>query len=361
VNGEQLAHWRMRTQRLTGEPLKTPEEVVGRLGAVQSQDYAPAKWSLGQRTPAEVDDTAVEQAVADGAILRTHVLRPTWHFVLPEDVVWMLELTGPRVHVQNGYRRLGLDEELLAKTGRMIADALRGGNQLTRKQLADVLSSAGVERTGFRLGYVLMHAELTGLICSGAPAGKHQAYALLADRAPQAKSLSRDDALAELTRRYFTGHGPATVKDFRWWSSLTLADIQRGLEMVGHELQCETYGGLTYWFAELPPATVPDGPRVDLLQTYDECIVGYSESRGVLDVAGLDKVITTGGRPVYNHAVFLDGQVVGRWKRTLRTDTVHIETILHTALDEAQTRALQAAADAHGAFVGRTATVAVTG
>jgi hypothetical protein len=350
-----IAQWRLHNLRLEGEPLPAPEAVVGWLGAVQSQDYGPAKWSLAQRTPG-AGDAAVERAFADGAILRTHVLRPTWHFVSPAEIRWLLALTGPRVHGLNAsyYRRLGLDGATFRKSDAVLAGALQGGAQLTRRQLAAALEGAGVELGGGRLAYLLMHAELDAIVCSGAPRGRQQTYALLEERAPQAPPLAHEQALAELTVRYFTSHGPATVKDFGWWSSLTAADIRQGLELAGSRLRREAVDGVDYWFAGSPPPTRPASPAVHLLQGYDEYLVGYSQSKSVLNLAGRALLQT---RPVFNGAAILDGQLVGHWKRTVGRDTVAFEVALYEPFDDAQTKALQAAADRHGEFLGLAATV----
>jgi hypothetical protein len=350
----------MRSLRLAGAPFGAPAEVVGWLGAVQSQDYGPAKWSLGQRTGG-VADAAVEQAFTDGAILRTHVLRPTWHFVLPADIRWMLELTAPRVHTLNAYmyRRLGLDDAVVARSTALLAGALEGENLRTRKELGAVLEGAGIATAGFRLAYLLMHAELDGVICSGPPRGKQHTYALLDERAPATGSLGREEALAALTLRYFTSHGPATQKDFRWWSSLTAAEVKQGLEMVAPQLEHEVIDDLGYWFAPSPPAPPDPSPTVRLLQGYDEYIVGYSESKYVLDSSGGARSLPLDRVP-FNHAVVLDGQVAGHWKRTLRSDAVTIEAALYQPFADPQARALQAAADRHGAFLGLPATVVCT-
>jgi hypothetical protein len=358
-----IAHWRMHSLRLSGDRLDRPEDVVHWLGAVQSQDYGPAKWSVGDRVRniPEVGDAALDRLFADGAILRTHVLRPTWHFVSPADIRWLLELTGPRVHQLSAYyyRQLGLPLELREKCSALMADALKGGNWLTRKELAAVLAGVGITADAGRLGYIVMHAELDGVICSGPMRGKQHTYALVEERAPQARNLSPDEALTELTVRYFTSHGPATVKDFSWWSSLTLSSIKRGLQLAGSRLQHEIVDGLTYWFAEPPPPSRPASPTVHLLQGYDEYIVGYSESKYALAVAGGVRSVPT-APPIPNGVVILDSQVAGHWKRTLSKDTVVIEAALYQPLDEAQSQALQAVAARHGEFVGRSATVVQT-
>ena len=225
-----LVRERLRNQSLAVSRLRTPGEVVAWLGAAQAQDYAGAKWALGLRAKG-LTDAAVEQAFDEGAILRTHILRPTWHFVAPADIRWMLALSAPRVHAVNAYayRTFELDAAVLARSRAALERALAGGRQLTRLELAKVLQRAGVQADGPRLAHVMMHAELDAVICSGARRGKQFTYALLEERAPRAKVLPRDEALAELTRRYFASHGPATLRDYVWWSGLTARDARAGM------------------------------------------------------------------------------------------------------------------------------------
>jgi hypothetical protein len=303
----------------------------------------------------------MDQAFAHGTILRTHVLRPTWHFVLPADIRWMLELTAPRVHALNAYqyRQLELDDAVLEKCNALIIAALRGGNQLTRKELWTHLESTGIATGGFRLSYLLMNVELRGLICSGGLDGKQHTYALLDERAPQANGLSHDEALSELTLRYFTGHGPATANDFRAWSSLTAADVKKGLAMVASQLENEHIEGLHYWFGTETPAMRAASPTFHLLQAYDEYIMGYKESRFLLDLSGTAGSLPPSGS-TFNHIIILDGQVAGRWKRTLGKDSVVIDAALYAPLDDAQTKALEAAADRYRAFLGLSTSVVRT-
>jgi hypothetical protein len=357
--GLRIARRRMHTQHLAGPRLATPEDVVGWLGAAQSQEYGPAKWSLGQRSDGVSDDD-VEESLAGGAILRTHVLRPTWHFVLPADIGWMLELTAPRVLVQSAYqfRQQGLDEATLRASSEKLARALRGGNHLMRKELKAVLEKAGIDAGGLRLGLVLLNAELRGLICSGARRGKQHTYALLEERAPNARELDRDHALAELTLRYFTSHGPATIKDFGWWSSLKITDIKQGLEMVGPQLNQEEVNGIRYWFADSSGVLEADSPEVHLLQTYDEYVVAYKESRHLVDVSGLARSVD--GRYPFVDSIALDSQLAGHWKRTFKKDEVLIEVALYAPFDEAATQALHTSASEYANFVGRRALIETT-
>src|SRR5438105_4854056 len=270
-----IAHRRLHNQHITRRTLETPQALVEWLGAVQAQDFAAAKWALGLRLQGVKDDD-IEQAFTDGAILRTHVMRPTWHFVSPADIRWLLALTAPRVHAASAYytRKLELDDAVFSGTHAVLANALQGGKQLTRDELASALQQAGIATEGEqRVTYIIMRAELDGIICSGARRGKQFTYALLAERAPQARSLDRDEALAELTTRYFTSHGPATIQDFVWWSGLTVADARAGLAMVTSHLLHETIGGQTYWFPVSRLAEQDLSQTAYLLPNYDEYTV----------------------------------------------------------------------------------------
>jgi hypothetical protein len=350
---------RMRNSGLSGPPAKDWREVLRRFGAMQAQDYGPAKWSLGDRSRGVTNDD-LDRALHKGTLLRTHVLRPTWHFVRPEDIRWLLELTGPRVHAGNSrpYRELGMDEAFTSKSNKLIARALRGGNQLTRKELQDVLSMGGVDTSSRRVGYVMMYAELEGLICSGGLNGKHHTYALLEERAPDAKRLSPDEALAELTLRYFTTHGPATVHDFRWWSSLKVSDIRRGLDLVASQLRNEVVDGKAYWFSGRAPRSRPKAPVVHLLQAYDEYVVGYSETKRLLNLSGTARRLSD--RTLYLGVAVLDGQIAGHWKRTVSKRSLRFDVALYRPFKGARAAALERAADAHGAFLGLPAEVATT-
>ncbi|HLL67528.1 MAG TPA: winged helix DNA-binding domain-containing protein [Micromonosporaceae bacterium] len=358
-----IARRRLCSVGLTGPVAVDLAEVVGRLGAVQAQDYGPTKWSLGQRCVG-LDDVGIDVAFDAGAILRTHVLRSTWHFVRPVDIRWMQELTAPRVHAFNAYyyRQLGLDDALLRRCGDLISAALVGGGALTRKEIATMLERAGIPATGMRLGYILMHAELSALICSGPRSGKQHTYALLDERAAGVAAPERDEALAELTVRYFTSHGPATVRDFAWWSSLTIAEIRRGLDLVRGRLESDTVDDITYWYAAspaVPSQQPPPSPTVLLLWGYDEYIVGYSESKYALDLSGVAR-LGTPDRPAFNGVVVLDSQVAGCWRRTVSKHSVVIEATLYVEFDDAQREALHAAASRHGAFLGLPSSVVTT-
>ncbi len=349
MQGHRIARQRLRNQRLAGAPFASPEDALRWLGASQAQEYTVAKWSLGQRAK-RADDAALERALADARILRTHVLRPTWHFVLPEDIRWMQMLTGPRVHRMNAsvYRRLELDDAVLARCRTVIERALEGGVHLTRQELRVRLAEAGIEAGTQRLAHLVMHLELDAVVCSGAPRGKQQTYALVEERVPRALRLEGDEALAELTRRYFRSRGPATLKDFRWWSSLTAAEAKRGLEIVGGELEHAVVDGRTYWFAPpLPPARAPT-PRAHLLQLYDEYVVAYAETR---DLAGVPNALDTQGR-TFLHTIIVDGRVAGEWQARPGGKAPQVEARLWPGLDAADRAAVEEAVRRYERFAG---------
>jgi len=353
-----IAHQRLHTQHIAGTPLEKPEDVVRWLGAVQAQDYPAAKWALGLRLHAATDSD-VEHAFTDGIILRTHVMRPTWHFVLPGDIRWLLKLTAPRVNTLNAhyYRKLELDEALLAHSSDVLAKALQGGKQLTRPELGSILQQAGIDtHDALRLGYMIMHAELDAVVCSGARRGKQFTYALLEERAPGARNPERDEALAELTLRYFTGHGPATLKDYMWWSGLASTDTKAGLEMVKPQLIHEVVDGQTYWLAESAPFVRDTSPTAYLLPNYDEYGIGYKDRSALLETSPIERLDSPGD--IYlGHMIVIDGQLVGAWKRTFSKDSVVISTQTFTKLTEAESRAVATAASHYGKFLGMPVTL----
>jgi Winged helix DNA-binding domain len=335
-----ISSQRLHNQHLSTAPFEKPADVVRWLGAMQAQDYFGALWAVGLRM-AQTTESVVEQAFASGDILRTHAMRPTWHFVAPEDIRWLLALTASRVHAVNAYmyRKLELDPKIFLHSNAALAKALQGGRQLTRDELREVLGQAGIAATGeFRLGYLLMHAELEGLICSGSRRGKQFTYILLDERVPPAKTLTREEALIELTRRFFISHGPATLKDFAWWSGLTLPDAQQGIEEAKSELTHDVMGGQTYWFsASAPFVKKAKGTMVYLLPNYDEYTIGYREHAGVFDPSNTKNLI-------FSHALVMNGQVAGTWRRTLKKNAVIIETSTFAPLTKPQQQALGEAA-----------------
>jgi hypothetical protein len=351
VDARELVRRRLAAQRLTADPFDDAAQAVEWLGAVQAQVFDEAKWSLGERTRG-CTDADVEAAFAGGEIVRTHVLRPTWHFVARRDARWLLRLTRPRVHALNRYSiaQYGLDGKLLGRTERLLAAALADGEPRTRPELAASLATAGVEAAGPRLAYVLMQAELEEVICSGPRRGKQHTYALLDHRVPTSPldDLPRERAVEELVRRFFVSHGPATVKDFTAWSSLTAAETKAALERLGGELEVEQDGAGTAWYAGRGgPGSARRDRRGFLIPTYDETIVAYQGLR----VAPAYPV----GPVAFERVAVVDGRAVGSWKRRVEPRRVVVELTRYGALSDRDTRALESVTRRFGRFLGTTA------
>jgi len=295
----------------------------------------------------------LDKAFNEGKILRTHILRPTWHFVAPEDIRWMLTLSGPRVHVVNGfiYRQQELDRTVIKKSYAVLEKALQGNRQLTRTELGSALEQAGIKNAqGIRLAYFVMSAELDGIICSGGRRGKQFTYALLEERVPAVKALTREEALVELTRRYFARRGPATLYDFTWWSGLTMADARNGIEALKSQFVSEVIDGNTYWFDNSVSPVKEKSPTAHLLPNYDEYFIGFKDRSAIGEVAK-QAGINSDDPSFLAHVLILDGQLVGGWKRTVQKDAVQIQLMLITDLTKVQRNAVERAASQYSKFL----------
>ncbi len=347
---------RLHNSRLSGRPFESAAEAVSHLGAVQAQDFAAAKWALGLRVKGATD-ASLERAFDRGAFLRTHVLRPTWHLVAPEDIRWMLELTAPRVRatVARSNRRLELDAALLAKSNAAIVGALQDRGCLTRKELKEVLERAGIRTNVQRLAHVVMWAELDGLICSGPKRGKQFTYALLEDRAPRARRRPPRRAAADLARRYFTGHGPAQLTDFTWWSGLQAQDAREALDRVRPGLRQTLVDGRIYWSGADRLGKAPSAPEALLLSLYDEYAIAYRDRRDISDARDVERMISRGNAST--SIIVLRGRVAGTWKRVRGRDSIVIRLDPVRRLSARERQALEAQVDRYGQFLGVPATL----
>ncbi|MFD1144719.1 winged helix DNA-binding domain-containing protein [Larkinella insperata] len=346
-----LIRYRLYNQQLAQPTLTTPAEMVAWFGAVQAQDFPAGKWALGNRLPAGTD-ADIELAIADRTIIRTWPMRGTLHFVAASDIHWLLDLIHPRSHAAYaGYlRRHELDETVITKSHAVLEKALTGDNQLKRSELKALLEEAGVPTDENRLGLLLGRASYDRLICHGVRRDKEFTFALLDEWVPRPKTLPREEALAELTRRYFTSHGPATLADFSWWSSLTLTEGKAGIELVKAYFRSEVVDGQTYWM----PPSLPDlgisEPTAFLLPVYDEYLVAYKDRSAAFE--GLDSAqVAKAGNGIFSPVIVIDGRVVGTWNRKKTKQTVLVETNLFVSLSSAQQRALSAAIDRYQAFL----------
>jgi hypothetical protein len=344
-----IARWRLRSQHLVAPFAASAAEVVGSLLAVQAENAGQAAWAVASRTQGP-NNADLADLVDSGAVIRTHVLRPTWHFVRAEDIGWLLELTGPRVRrVTDQQLRIthGLDQRAVSKATDAVTQALATRGHLTRKELADELRERGVGGSGQLLMILLAQTELDGLICSGRVKNGEHTYALMTERVSARRRLSHDEALAELAVRYFTGHGPATERDLAYWASLTLTDVRAGLRQVRDRLDSFEHDGRTFWHAPGDPPDGPLQPAGHLLQVLDETYRGFQDSRWVLDAAG----VVPRARESAIGMALVDAQLVASMRRTIATDHVRFDLRPYQALTAAQTGALDEAATRYGKYL----------
>jgi Winged helix DNA-binding domain len=343
----QLVQQRICNQRLFYSEFQQPVEVVRWLGGVQAQDFNGAKWELALRMVDATHETIAE-AFNRGEILRTHALRPTWHFVAPEDIRWLLELTAPRVNVRCGpnYRKYELDDATFKRSNKILTKALQGGKHLTRAELKAALNRSGVAADDIvRLAHILIRAELDGVVCSGPRRGKQFTYALLEERVAPTKRLPRDEALARLTRTYFQSHGPATLNDFIWWSGLTTADARTGIALVKADLEEVIVDGNAYWrrrSSQTNPGLNRSASRPDacFLPAYDEYNVAYKNRDALPNVA------------ILSPTIMLNGEIVGNWKHTNTRNSVTITATTTRPLKRPEQLALVRAANKYAAYLG---------
>ena len=352
---------RLHHQKLIQSDLTTSAAIVGWLGAVQAQDFPAAKWALCMRARGGLLDLDVEQAFNEGAILRTHMLRPTWHFVTPADIRWILKLSAPRVHTASAhyYRQSGLDAKVIGRSCAMLQRALDGGHFLTRTELAVHLGRAKVPADGLKLAYLMMHAELEGIICSGPRRGKQFTYALLAERAPQAGPVfDRDQALAELAVRYFRSHGPATLRDFAWWSGLTLKDALTGIAAGSPALVKSVVEDRTAWGPPEAVRPAANGPLAFLLPNYDEYLIAYKDRGPVVESSRAANLVAR-ANGAFGHHLIIDGRLAGGWRRTLQGHVVVVEVAPYKPLTSGHKGAVAAAAERYGEFLNQRAELRV--
>jgi Winged helix DNA-binding domain len=358
MSGVNIARLRLRNQQIAEQDFRTPAQVVAHLGAIQAQDYAGGKWAIGLRLP-NIGEADIDDAIADRTIVRTWPMRGTLHFVPAPDVRWMLDLTASRVVAGNAgrYRQLELDERTFGAGRDVLVKALSSGKEVTRQGIYRLLEGAGIKLEGggpldsgqIRGLHILAYHAQTGLICYGRHQGKQPAFALLDEWVPRARTLDRDEALGELAKRYFTSHGPATVKDFAWWSGLPLSDVRSGIEFADRDLGRLDIDGVEYWVGCDIAGATEETPRVHLLPPFDEYTVAYRDRSAV--VAAEHKELASSGG-VFRPIIVVDGKVVGTWKATVRKGALAVIPAPFAGVGDIETAAFHAAAKRYAKFLG---------
>jgi len=329
---------------------------VASMGALQAQDYGMSKWAVGLRMDKGTHEI-VEQALDQGQILRTHVLRPTWHLVHQKDIRWMLALSGPRLQARLAavQGKMGLSKDVFGRSKKIIEKALAKEQRLARPELKAHLQKAKIPTDEYRLLHIMMHAELDGLICSGPRQGKQFTYELLDQRVPPSGKLSRDESIAELSQRYFTSHGPATLHDFAWWSGLSIAEAKRGIEMNSARWRHFTVADRTYWFTDDPASSSKASPPSSskprgalLLPAFDELIISYADRSALVAPEMEQHVFTKNG--IFRPVILVNGKWVGIWGRNEKKDKVLVERKLLHPVSTASEKAIMAACKKYSKF-----------
>lgn len=352
MNPSNIPHLRLRNQQITSPDFKTVKELAGWMGAMQAQDYNQAKWAIGVRLP-HLTEAQIESAFNRGEIIRTHLMRPTWHFVSADDIYWLLELTSKQIKstMKSRNRDLGLTTAVLGKSQEIMAKSLEGNRALSREEIGAHLNQAGISTEGQRLPHILMEAEIDGIVCSGGIQGKKQTYALLAERVPVRKTLAKDESLALLAKKYFTSHGPATLPDFVWWSGLPVSDARKALEMNKAYLISETMGTDTYWFADSIKLPSPPHNPVNLLPAFDEYLISYKNRSAAITHDHHSKAVSNNG--IFRPVIVVNGQISGLWKRTIKKDAALIELDHFRPHNQEELCLIEKAAEAFGKFSGK--------
>lgn len=341
---------RLFNQHIATHHLATPQEVVSTLTAMQAQEYAHAKYAIGLRSDG-LTDAVVEDAFNKGAILRTHVMRPTWHFVSPGDIRWLQMLTSHRVQAFSApyYRKTALDTKTLNKATDIITQALENGHFKTRDELRALLEKAKIKVTGddgMRMSLILINAELECMICSGPRQGRQFTYALLDERVSAIKPVSKDEALHKLVHQYFTTRNPASLQDFAWWSGLTIKDAKEGVAQLGNQFKTTIIEGKTYVYTAAEWSLEKHHRSSFLMPDYDEYGIAYKDRTAILPSAAGSR-----GKG-YTHSLVVNGKIAGSWKPVMKKDTVAVLTHFFKPLNKTQEQLVAKAIRHYAHFTG---------
>ena len=320
-----IAQLRLISQKLHKTTHSTPQEIVQHLGAMQAQDYAMAKWAVGSRCDAS--EKVIEEAINSAQIIRTHILRPTWHFVSADDIYWMLDLSGPQVKriVTSYVKKYGYDAKKLDQTNAAIQKILAGNNHLTREEIMQELSITKTPSPDHLSGPIMMYAELDGLVCNGKMNGKQMTYALLEERVPKTQGrLTQEEGLIKLALRYFESHGPATLLDFSWWSGFSPTSCKNIINAIELQLNSITIEDQKYWFKNDISTEDDFRESIHFLPAFDEILISYKSREASILPEHQPKAFTNNG--IFKPIILENSKVIGTWKRTIKKDHAKIET-----------------------------------
>jgi hypothetical protein len=349
---QEITTLRLHNQQIITNHSGNIASLVKKMGALQAQDYAMAKWALGVRLNSIMDE-AVNEAMASASIIRTHVLRPTWHFVPASDLVWMTRLSADRIKtsMRTRDRQLELTEDVFTSSNNILAAALAEGKSMNREEIARLLQQKGIRTNENRLSHLLMRAELELIICSGAYRLGKPSFRLLETCIPKPLELSKEESLATLAKRYFSAHGPATPADFVWWSGLSQREAKQGLEANQHELESLTMDEKTYWMSKDFCRDKHVSSQVHLLPAFDEYLISYRDRSAMIASHHNPKTIFTNG--VFRPIVVVNGKVAGLWTRTIKKEVVTVSVAMFDDFSDEIRFLIEKSVKSYGIFLGK--------
>jgi hypothetical protein len=333
---KELIRRRLQNQLLSSAGLGSPAEVVSHFGAMQAQDYFMAKWAVALRMD-DANHPLIENAIQSGEIIRTHILRPTWHFVSRHDIRWMMRLSAPYVKKATQYvdRNVGLTDALFRKAWKIIEPNFKQASSLTKEDIMSILAKRKVEMDNMLAAQFIMRAEIDMLLCNGVRKKKDTAYALFDEVVPASAEITKEEALAKLAFTYFKSRGPATMKDFIWWSGLRATDAKLAASAQGKTLLRVMVNDLEYLYFD--SGTKPANKLTSLLlPPYDEYMVGYYNGR---DIAFSDSSVEKAdvGNGIFKPIVLMDNTVAGIWRKVKKKPFAEMEA-LNTPPDDLDTK-----------------------
>jgi hypothetical protein len=350
MNQKDIGKLRLLSQQIENPKLTSAKEVVNKMAAMQAQDFNMAKWAIGLRLN-KATEKSIDAAINSGEIIRTHVLRPTWHFVSADDVYWMLELSAPRLKslMRGRNNQLELTEKILKKCNKIIERFLSSAKHATRKELIIELNKSKIATDENRASHILMNAELEKIICSGKMKEKQTTYALFEERVKTTKHLSKEESLFTLATKYFASHCPATLHDFVWWSGLSITDAKHALEMIKDKFVFEKTGSTEYWFPNSFSFPKKFKESVFLLPAFDEFLISYKDRTPAITSEHHGKAFSNNG--IFWPTIVINGQVAGLWKREIKKDTLIIEAGFFDKKNTVSKSDLQKSSDRLGSFL----------
>ena len=345
-----IANTRLVSQKIVGTKFQSAKEIVEWMGAMQAQDFNMSKWAIGLRSD-KLTEENVHAAIDSGEIIRTHILRPTWHFVSANDLNWMIELTAPKILAAQKSRnkQLELTEKIFKRSNSIIEKLVGDGKHATRKEIVSALNKAKIGTDNNRASHILFTAELQGIICSGKMKENQITYALLSERVPQIKALPKEEALARLAQKYFKSHCPATLADFTWWSGLAVADAKRALEMIKSDFISQKINLVEYWLPYSFSDLKKHKKSLFLLPAFDEFLISYKNRSAAVITGHQGKVFSNNG--IFWPTIVVNGEVAGIWKREIKKGKLLV-TVNFFDESKIPTDLLQKAAERLGRFLG---------